>query len=101
MPPLGARLGALPEPAGAWCIHDLALLPEARGSGAGARAVARSLRAARRRGLCEATLVAVGGAAGFWRHQGFGALERPPPAGYGRDAVLMVRRLAGLTPPPS
>jgi GNAT superfamily N-acetyltransferase len=95
VPDLDARLGALPEPAGAWCIHDVALAPEARGRGAGVEIVGLMLRAAAERRLPEAVLVAVGDAAGFWRRHGFRPIPQAAPPGYGAGAALMVRAVPG------
>ncbi len=91
VPDLDTLLGALPEPAGAWCIHDVALLPEARGRGAASDLVGLMREEARRRALPGMVLVAVGNAAGFWRHHGFRPIPEAPPPGYGTGAVLMVR----------
>lgn len=70
-PALNALLGALPAPASTYYIHDIALLPEARGDGAGAAVVARLLAQARAAGFATVSLVAVSGTAGFWRRFGF------------------------------
>ncbi|WP_207546457.1 GNAT family N-acetyltransferase [Methylobacterium indicum] len=94
VPDLDTLLGALPERADAWCIHDVALLPEARGQGAAAAVVGLMLAQAARHGLPEVVLVAVGDAAGFWRRHGFRPLAAPAPAGYGAGAALMARALA-------
>jgi hypothetical protein len=40
VPKIGALLGALPAPADIYYLHDIALLPAARGTGAGAAATA-------------------------------------------------------------
>ncbi len=71
VPALNARLGAVPAAADAWYIHDLALLPAARGTGAASACVAILARHARERGLRRMALVAVAGSAGFWRRHGF------------------------------
>lgn len=94
-PPLDTLLGALPADAEAFYIHDVAILPEARGSGA-AGAVARRLIAhAAALGLGELSLVAVNGSAPFWARHGFAdatdAGLRARLGGYGADALFMVR----------
>ncbi|MEE8629955.1 MULTISPECIES: GNAT family N-acetyltransferase [Methylobacterium] len=94
VPDLDTLLGALPVAAGAWCIHDVALLPEARGHGAAGEVVGLMLGEAARRGLPEAVLVAVGDAAGFWQRHGFRPVPIAAPAGYGAGATVMVRSLA-------
>ncbi|TNC16047.1 GNAT family N-acetyltransferase [Methylobacterium terricola] len=91
VPDLDTLVGALPEPAEAWCIHDVALDPRARGRGAAAAIVGLMLGEAARRRLPEAVLVAVGDAAGFWRRHGFQAVPQAAPPGYGARAALMVR----------
>jgi GNAT superfamily N-acetyltransferase len=70
-PGLGAMLGAIPEDADGYYLHDLALLPVARGGGEGARASALALEQARRAGLSEVFLIAVSGAESFWATRGF------------------------------
>ncbi len=86
-PPLNTLLGALPVPAATWYIHDLALHPSARGSGA-APAIIAQLAA---HGRIE--LIAVGASPRFWARQGF----RPAPlpeaklASYGTGAQFMVK----------
>jgi GNAT superfamily N-acetyltransferase len=52
-------------------IHDLASLPEAQGSGIGRTLVMRAFELAALDGLCEAQLIAVEGAATYWRKLGF------------------------------
>ena len=94
--------GGLPPAAGCYYIHDLALLPAARGRGV-ARRVVRALTAMSfSLGLPEMALVAVGGSAGFWAAQGFVALELPELveklASYDADARYM-RRAVGVFRP--
>lgn len=71
VPALDSLLGALPEDADIYYIHDLALLPLARGSGAASACVHRLAAHARASGFARMALVAVGNSAGFWRRQGF------------------------------
>jgi GNAT superfamily N-acetyltransferase len=76
-PPLNVRLGALPDAPDTFYIHDLALLPVARGSGA-AGAIIDHLRAtARDTGFSRLGLVAVNNSTGFWRRQGFESVDGP------------------------
>ena len=98
-PALGQLLGALPARPDAIYLHDIALLPEARGSGVGAEAVALVEGEARRHGLRDITLVAVNGAESYWRLRGFSPAALPPSkqAGYGTDAHYM-RRTLGKDP---
>jgi ribosomal protein S18 acetylase RimI-like enzyme len=89
--------GALPEPCDVLYIHDIAILPEARGRSLAGAAVARFEEAARRRGLAAMTLTAVYGADAVWSRHGFAVVEEPALraklASYGEDARYMVRRL--------
>ena len=71
VPALDSLLGALPEDSDAYYIHDLALLPGARGGGAASACVDRLATYARATGFARMALVAVGASAGFWRRQGF------------------------------
>ena len=79
-------------------LHDLAVHPEAAGTGLGPRLVRHALAQARVEGLGFAGLVAVQGSQAFWARQGF-APARPLPgaepllAGYGPEAVYQTRRL--------
>jgi ribosomal protein S18 acetylase RimI-like enzyme len=99
-PALDTLLGRLPAAPDAWHIHDVALLPEARGRGL-ADAVLREIEAtaaAAGAGLRRATLVAVAGKAGHWRRRGFRAVA-PGDGGatlatYGAGAAFMARDLA-------
>lgn len=95
-PALNACLGELPAPATHYYLHDLAILPERRGGGAGAAAVATLLDHAAAGGFDRVRLVAVGGSGRYWARHGFTALA---PAGktasYGADAQVMTRPVAG------
>ncbi len=94
-PALDTLLGSLPAGADSWYIHDLALAPAARGTGAAGRAVDCAVALARGAGLGNLSLMSVGGAAGFWRRQGFTAAPVPAEklASYGEGAAYMVRWL--------
>ena len=94
-PALDTLLGAVPAGADSWYIHDLALAPQARGTGAAGRVVAHAVGLARAAGLGSLSLMSVGGSAGFWRRQGFEAAPAPAEklASYGDGAAYMVRRL--------
>lgn len=76
-PALNSLLGGLPVQAGSFYIHDLALLPSARGSGAGGAIVASLVRVAAQGGLPCLSLVAIDGSSGFWGRQGFHELHDP------------------------
>ena len=91
-PPLDTVLGGLEAGADALYLHDIAILPEHRGSGLSTEAVSRLLALAEPFGL--AMLVSVYGTGSFWARRGFAEEAIPPGklASYGADAVFMVRR---------
>lgn len=81
-------------PAEVLFLHDLALAPAARGLRIGEWLVAAALEAARRDGLSEAELIAVEGAAEYWRRLSFVETPMTPTlatkvAGYGEAARWM------------
>jgi GNAT superfamily N-acetyltransferase len=94
-PALDTLLGSLPATADVWYIHDVALLPSARGHGAAARVTALIGREARRGGFERLALVAVNGSAPFWSRQGFGRVDHAglasKLASYGEGAAYMER----------
>jgi GNAT superfamily N-acetyltransferase len=98
LPALNALLGVIPADSDTYYIHDLALLPAARGSGAAAALVDELKGHAIELGLPGLSLVAVNDSAGFWRRQGF--VEHPAGdaaeklASYGKDARLMTCTIA-------
>jgi GNAT superfamily N-acetyltransferase len=96
-PPLNSRLGAIPHEASTYYIHDVALLPEARGRGYASQIVERLAEHARGAGPHNLSLVAVNRSQMFWERLGFRAAAVPGLDGkllsYGSDAVLMVRDL--------
>ena len=77
VPPLNALLGSLPADADTYYVHDLALMPKARGTGAAAAIVGSILRHGRARGLPTTSLVAVNGSVPFWHKHGFRAIKAP------------------------
>ena len=95
-PKLGAMLVAIPADADTFYLHDIALLPESRGTGAGRAAVELAIATARAAGFGEITLIAVGGADRFWTAQGFTIADAAPALldSYGPEARLMRRALA-------
>ena len=79
-------------------IHDLAIAPVGRGQGIGRKLIACAFDLAKGDGLMSAELVAVEGAANFWRGMGFAELQptleiAAKLAGYGREARWMGRSL--------
>jgi GNAT superfamily N-acetyltransferase len=98
--PLDTVLDALPEPPETFWIHDVALLPVARGRGEASAAVAALLAEARRRGLATASLVSVHESQRFWAGHGFAPVPLLPAKAlarvldvYGNAAVFMEARL--------
>lgn len=77
VPALNSLLGEIPAGTTNWYIHDLALLPEARGGKAAGRIVAEIIEQAMRAGCTSLALVAVNDSAGFWRRQGFQEVHEP------------------------
>lgn len=97
MPPLGALIGALPVAAELIYLHDLALSPDVRGTGAASDYVAWLVDHVRAEGWAQIALVAVNDAAAFWQRHGFAAIDSPDLraklASYGADARYLVRPL--------
>ena len=96
-PKLDTLLGALPASPATHYLHDLALLPAARGKGAASTVVERLVRVGREAGLPTLSLVAVNRSAPFWERHGFVAVRDPALeaalASYDDDARFMVRAL--------
>jgi len=97
LPALNSRLGQLPADPDTLYIHDLALLPAARGTGAAGQIVEQVIAHARQAGLPCLSLVAVNGSIPFWTRLGFAVQERPELASklrsYEAAAQWMVCRL--------
>lgn len=95
LPALNSLLGAIPADADTYYLHDLALLPRARGTGAAAMIVGEMLRHAQASGLPSVSLVAVNGSLPFWYKHGFRAVNAPELAGklasYEAAAQFMVK----------
>lgn len=96
LPALNSLLGAIPDDADTYYLHDLALLPAARGTGAAAMIVGDMLRHARLGGFPSASLVAVNGSLPFWYKHGFREVPAPELAqklaSYEAAARLMAKR---------
>ncbi|MGE0668029.1 MAG: GNAT family N-acetyltransferase [Sphingomonadales bacterium] len=96
-PSLNTLLHSVPDDATTYYIHDMALLPIARRTGAGSRVARRLLEHAEAAGLPNASLIAVYDAAPFWLRQGFQFVDDPmltkKLAGYGAEARMMMRPL--------
>jgi GNAT superfamily N-acetyltransferase len=89
-PKLGAMLGAIPAHADSYYLHDIALLPAARGTGAAGAALDFVMARARTLGFSDIALMAVGGADRFWAARGFAYVPRDVDPSYGADAYLML-----------
>jgi ribosomal protein S18 acetylase RimI-like enzyme len=104
-PALNTLLGRLPEAPGAFYIHDLALLPAARGSGAGRLIVEQLVALAREVRQPRLALVAVNDSSRFWQRQGFREMHDPALAAklasYDDAARYLERELEIPTPPAS
>ncbi|MDP3255993.1 MAG: GNAT family N-acetyltransferase [Bosea sp. (in: a-proteobacteria)] len=101
-PALNTLLGLLPAMPGAFYIHDLALLPAARGSGAGRLVIERLVALALEARLPRLALVAVNDSSGFWQRQGFREMHDPALAAklasYDDAARYLERELEIPTP---
>jgi len=98
-PALNTRLRAIPHDATTYYVHDVALLPDARGKGYAAQASEWLVRHASGAGFGNLSLVAVNNSQRFWERLGFRRTKGDPGLEdklltYGPDAVLMVRDLA-------
>ena len=97
-PALNSLLGELPARPSTYYIHDLALAPQARGTGAASAVVAMLAAHARKAGFSSMSLVAVNGSSRFWQRQGFARVEAPALAEKLRsyrddDVQFMTRKL--------
>lgn len=86
-PALNHPIQALPQPADHYYLHDLALLPHARGAGAAQAAIGIVQDQARRAGLTRLALTAVNGADAFWVRRGFTAVAGGETYGGGSLAM--------------
>lgn len=95
-PALDAFLGGLPVSPDCLFVHDVAVLPEARGCGAGAGYMAHAEAIAAAGGWRAIALIAAYGTARLWRRFGFqeaGATAAPAKlAAYGAEARYLIRR---------
>lgn len=95
IPALDTLLEAIPPLTNTYYLHDLALLPLARGNNHGAHVVRQIDHHARLRGYSRQALVSVNKTELFWRRLGFEWVNCPAAmdtlAKYGPDARMMVR----------
>jgi ribosomal protein S18 acetylase RimI-like enzyme len=98
LPALNSLLVALPVPPTTYYIHDIALLPEARGSGAANDVVTRLIAHAEARGFPNLSLTAVNNSVAFWQRHGFVLTAIPALdaklRSYDEAARFMVRAIA-------
>lgn len=99
-PPVGAVL-ARDVSSEVLFIHDLAISPAGRGEAVGRKLIGRAFELAARDGLGRAELIAVEGAASYWRGLGFSEAAAPSAlaakvAAYGPQARWMIREIAPL-----
>ena len=97
VPPPDRLLGAIPTDATCLFLHDVAMLPEARGSGASGAFVDHAAKVAAQEGLASLALVSVYGTDGLWQRHGFvlspSAATCRQLGRYGDTALYMVRQL--------
>lgn len=97
IPPLDGFLGRLQHVPDCLYVHDVALLPAARGRRGASRYIAAMAALAQSRGLRHLACVAVYGADRLWAALGFEAVENEVSklklGSYGNGALFMVRRL--------
>ena len=94
-PARDSRLGELPSGADCLYLHDVALLPEARGLGLGESLVDLLRALAIRSGFKVMALTAVNRSTSYWRSRGFlnysgDGILTAKLASYGDDAVYMI-----------
>lgn len=94
IPPLNSVLGGLPQQNNTLYIHDLALLPPARGGGNGKKAIRLMRECANKKKLATLSLVAVNGSVPFWRSNGLRPMSvsqqlKRKLLTYGEDACYM------------
>lgn len=75
LPVLNRPLEGCPEDADTLFLHDMAVLPSARGGGLASVMVNRALGAAQERNMAHASLLSVQGTVDFWTR--FGFVTRP------------------------
>jgi GNAT superfamily N-acetyltransferase len=88
-PDLNTLIRRIPPEPVALYIHDVALLPEARGEGHALLVLTAMRQTARRLNIQRMMLVAVGASRSFWQHRGFEVLEGAQVRSYGDGAVVM------------
>lgn len=99
IPPLDRYLHSLPSEPACLYLHDVAILPAARGHRSTERLMALLQTVAGEEGLSSIALTQVYGTVGFWARQGFHDVSEPGMArqlaSYGDDARYMVKGAHG------
>lgn len=90
-PPLDTVLPTLPPRADCLYIHDICLLPVARGRHLGETVAAHLRQVALAHHLPYLTLTAVNHSGGFWQAQGYADAPCAKLASYGDNARYMIR----------
>ena len=93
IPPLDAFLEKIPADADCLYMHDVAVLPEARGHNASGLYVEKIRQVARGMGIEKLACVSVLGTSVLWARHGFRAADVPDPAkleSYGKTPVYMI-----------
>lgn len=95
IPPLNSFLGTLPGKPDCLYIHDVVVLPQARGQHAAGEYIAQMLSVARNAGLPVLALVSVYGTSPMWQRYGFREITDrgldEKIATYGSTARYMIR----------
>lgn len=97
-PSLDSLLGALPPVPEVFYLHDIALLPGARGTGLGGAALAEAEATARALGLGVLALTSTPSARGYWVKRGFvpvsDSVLAAKLASYGEGMTYMTHAVA-------
>jgi GNAT superfamily N-acetyltransferase len=98
IPPLNQLLGSIPQSPECLLIHDVAVLPRARGHGAAAALIELTAKLARKRGIPCLALISVYNTRPLWTRLGFEVIAdsalMDKLKSYGQTARYMIRRLA-------
>lgn len=97
VPSLDQLLGSIPQSPGCLLIHDVAVLPRARGHGAAAILIELTAKLARERGIPRLALVSVYNTRPLWMRLGFDVAADSTLTdklkSYGETARYMIRKL--------
>jgi GNAT superfamily N-acetyltransferase len=97
IPPLNQLLGSIPPSPECLLIHDVAVLPQARGHGAAGILIRLTAKLARKRGIPCLALVSVHDTRPLWTRLGFEVIPDSSLTdklkSYGQTARYMIRRL--------